>query len=211
MISKILSFYKDIVTIESFEDMPPSWQLVNPYAIHWDRFEFFIKKYYKTGSKRDLIIALNPGRKGCNKTGIALTDENVLCTKLGYPSNNQKPEVERTATRIWSIIEKLHPNLNTFFSKFFMTNIFPFGIVEDGKNVDFSKIIKIQSIKNFSKAFISKSIDIFDPEKIICIGRKSEEFMYSHFSDQRLRLTYLHHPARTFGEKEKMTYLMYLK
>jgi hypothetical protein len=209
MTSKILSFYKELQEIKSFDGMPSNWKLVNPYIQHWKRFEFFIKKYYQDQNKRDLIIALNPGRKGCNKTGIALTDENVLFSKLKLPYNNSNPEVERTATKIYSIIEEVHPHLNTFFSRFFMTNIFPFGVVADGKNVIFSKIIKIPSIMNFSKNFISKSIDIFNPEKIICVGRGSEKFICKHFPNQKP--IYLHHPAYTFPEKEKMKYREYLK
>ena len=209
MTSKILSFYKELLEIRSFDGLPSNWQLVNPYLQHWDRFEFFIKKYYDNGEPRDLIIALNPGRYGCNKTGIALTDENVLFTKLGFPHKSHKPEVEGTATKIYSIIEELHPNFETFFSKFFMTNIFPFGVVAYGKNVLFNKIIQIPSIKKYSKDFVSKSIEIFNPNRIICIGRGSEKFMLKNFPD--LDRIYLHHPAYTFPEKEKEKYRDHLK
>jgi hypothetical protein len=209
MNSRILAFYKKLRNVISFQGMPPNWQLINPYFRHWERFEFFINEYYQDGNKRDLIIALNPGRKGCNKTGIALTDENVLFSKLKYPTKNSNPEVERTATKIYSIIEELHPSFYTFFSKFFMTNIFPFGVVANGRNVVFHKIINIPSIKKFSKEFISESIEIFNPDRIICIGRGSEKFILEHFPDQKP--IYLRHPAYTFPEKERMKYREYLK
>jgi len=209
MDSRILSFYKDLAKVKLFEDMPPEWQLVNPYINHGDKFEFFIRKYYQDKNKRDLIIALNPGRHGCNKTGIALTDENILFTKMGYPNNGSKPEVERTATKIYSIIGGLHPHLDTFFSRFFMTNIFPFGVVADGKNVVFNKIIKIPSINNFSQTFVSKSIELFNPERILCVGRGSERFIRKHFPNYNIG--YLHHPAYTFPEKEKEKYRVSLK
>lgn len=189
--------------------MPSTWQLVNPYIEHWDKFEFFIKKYYCDKNRRDLIIALNPGRKGCNKTGIALTDENVLFTKLKYPNHNSKPEVERTATRIYTLIEEVHPNINTFFSKFFMTNIFPFGVVSDGKNVVFNKIIKIPTINEFCEKFISDSIKIFNPKRIFCVGKYSKKFIQKHFLNQKP--VYLYHPAYRFPEKEKEKYRKYLK
>ena len=209
MTSRILSFYKELLEIKSFQDIPSNWQLVNPYLEHWDRFEFFIKKYYQDESRRNLIIALNPGRKGCNKTGIALTDENVLFTKLKYPNNNSKPEVERTATRIYSIIEELHPKYDTFFARFFMTNIFPFGVVSDGKNVLFDKIIKVPSIINFCKRFITSSIDIFNPQIIFCVGRESEKFMHNHFPNRKV--IYLYHPSHKFPEEEKKKYRENLK
>lgn len=209
MASRVLSFYKELREIKSFQDMPSTWQLVNPYLEHWDRFEFFINKYYQDENRRDLIIALNPGRYGCNKTGIALTDENVLFTKLNYTHHKSKLEIEGTATKIYSIIEELYPNFNTFFSRFFMTNIFPFGVIADGKNVVFNKIIRVQSINNFCKSFITKSIDIFKPKKIFCIGRGSEKFIHKHFPNHNP--IYLHHPAYTFPEKEKEKYRVNLK
>ncbi len=209
MMSRVLSFYKKSLQNKSFQDMHSTWQLVNPSIEHWNRFKFFITKYYYDENRRDLIIALNPGRKGCNKTGIALTDENVLFTKLKYPNHNSKPEVERTATRIYSIIEEVHPNINTFFSKFFMMNIFPFGVVTDGKNVVFNKIIKIPKIEEFSKDFVAKSIEIFNPERIFCVGRGSKNFIQNHFSDKNP--VYLYHPAYRFPDKEKEKYRKYLK
>ena len=90
-----------------------------------------------------------------------------------------------------------------------MTNIFPFGVVADGKNVVFNKIIKIPSIKKFSKDFVSKSIAIFNPDRIVCIGRGSEKFMLKNFPDRNQ--IYLHHPAYTFPEKEKDKYRHHLK
>lgn len=204
MSSEILSFYKGLLKIKEFQGMPSNWQLVNPYIKHQDKFEFFIKKYYQDRNSRDLIIALNPGRYGCNNTGIALTDENVLFTKLNCPNKKESPEKEGTATKIYSIIEELHPNFNTFFSKFFMTNIFPFGVVADGKNVVFNKIMQVPSIKKFSRNFISKSIELFKPKRIFCMGRGSESFIQKHFPETSP--VYLHHPAYTFPEKEKNKY-----
>lgn len=209
MAKEILTFYRELLEIKSFEGMPSNWELINPYLAYYDRFEFIIKKYYSDSNNRDLIIALNPGRFGCNKTGLALTDENILSNKLEYPYSIPNPATEKTATRIYSIIEDLYSTYNAFFAKFFMTNIFPFGIVNNSTNVNFKQLISIGSINEFSRNFIRRSISIFHPEKVICIGRGSEEFMKEHFP--RFNVIYLRHPARTFQEKDKERYREYFK
>ncbi len=209
MEDKILDFYKKLSEIDSFERMPSKWKLINPYKNHWNRFEFFIKKYYSHSGQRNLIIALNPGRFGCNKTGIALTDEHILSSKMSYPEEIASPITEKTATRIYSVITQQFPDLQQFFSNFFMTNIFPFGIVEKNKNVSFRELIKLPSIESFSKQFISESIKLFHPQRLICIGRGSEKFIHDNFPD--IEKTYLHHPARTFPDKEKEKYKIVIK
>jgi len=209
MKSKILSLYRQLVEINSFDNMPSSWRLVNPYQNYWARFEFFINKYYCDNHSCNLIIALNPGRYGCNKTGIALTDENVLATKLNYPGSIPTVMKERTATAIYNIIDELHPDLHTFFSVFYMTNVFPFGVVKNGKNVEFKDIIRIPSIQMFCRQFIYNTIEIFRPEKIICIGRGSEKFMNNHFPSSNP--VYLHHPSRGLPEQAKEDYCLHLR
>jgi len=202
----ILSFYESLAKIDHFEGLPADWTLVNPYREHWDRFSFFIKKYYAHGDSRDLIIALNPGRFGCNQTGITMTDERILKTKLGFPGSISKPIGENTATRIYGVIEEVeHGDFARFFSKYFMTNVFPFGIVTaKGTNALFSELIKIPSIKTFSIDFVKQSIALFKPKRLICIGKGSENFIKEHFPGTNS--VYLHHPARTFPENKKQEY-----
>ena len=190
-----------------FDGFPKDWTLVNPYQDYWDRFEFFVKKYYQDSFPKDLIIALNPGRKGCNKTGIALTDEKILKTKLNYLELIPEPEEENTAQRVYQIIEEVFPkDIHKFFSCYFLTNVFPFGVISQSKNnrtknVDFCELIEIKSINDFSKDFIKKSIEVFNPRRILCVGKKSKDFIDKNFPQYVTK--YLWHPSRKFPESEK--------
>ena len=194
-----------------FDKFLEDWKLVNPYNDDeiWDRFKWFVETYYKSNqSQRNLIIALNPGRKGCSKTGIALTDEDILKNKLGYPGQILKPEREpNTAQRVYVVIEDVfHGDFHKFFSCYFLTNVFPFGVISQSKNnrtnnVTFRDLIKIKSINDFSKDFIKKSIEVFNPKRILCVGEKSKDFIDKNFPQYVTK--YLWHPSRKFPESEK--------
>lgn len=214
---KILEFYstklrgKSILKEKIIRDFDGlDWKLVNPYNDDeiWDRFKWFVETYYKSDqSQRNLIIALNPGRKGCSKTGIALTDEDILKNKLGYPGQILKPEREpNTAQRVYVVIEDVfHGDFHKFFSCYFLTNVFPFGVEDNqGNNMnDFLKLIKLPSVNGFSNGFIADSINLFEPERILCIGKESEKFITKNFPDKRH--VPLPHPSdrRGFPEDKK--------
>lgn len=190
-----------------FDKFLEDWTLVNPYKDYWDRFEFFVKKYYQDSLPKDLIIALNPGRKGCNKTGIALTDEKILKTKLNYPELIPEPEEENTAQRVYQIIEEVFPgDICKFFSCYFLTNVFPFGVISQSKNnrtenVNFCELIKIKSINEYSRSFVKSSIKRFKPKRLLCVGKESKKFIAINFPDYDSQ--YLWHPSRKFPESEK--------
>ena len=202
---EILEFYSTLkeVNKDNFDGFPKDWELANPYKKYWNRFKFFVDNYYHDDSPRDLIIALNPGRKGCSRTGIALTDEKTLKTKLGCPESilnlkEERPEEENTAQRVYPIIEEVFSgDMDKFFSRYFLTNVFPFGITNKKRNnVNFKQLIKIESINDFSNKFISDSIKLFKLDKskrLLCVGRGSEDFIGKKF--KKFIPKYLPHPS----------------
>lgn len=207
---ELIKLYKSLSHIRNFIGLEPGWTLLNPYADNFDRFEFFTNRFYSDNKRRDIIFALNPGRLGCGKTGITLTDENILISRLGYPDNISKPDREKTATRIYSVIgEVFGGDFDAFFSKFFMSNIFPFGVVDEkGNNAAFDDIMKISAVSEFSFGFVRETLNIFHPERMLCVGLGSHKFITRNFPDYNP--VYLHHPARVFPEEKKKVYRKHL-
>lgn len=203
---ELINLYKPLAKINYFKGINGNWKILNPYADNFERFEFFVRKYYDDDKNRDIVLALNPGRFGCGKTGIALTDENILNMKFGFPNKIENPNKEKTATRIYSIIDDAFSgDFSRFFSMVFMSNIFPFGVVDkNGNNVVFDDLIKIKSIREFSLEFVKNTLELFKPEKVFCVGLRGYNFVLKNFPG--LKIQYLHHPARVFPEDKKEIY-----
>lgn len=202
----LIKLYKPLAEVNSFPGMDKNWRILNPYATNFEYFEFFANKYYADNNFRNIIFGLNPGRFGCGKTGITFTDEKILKSKLKYPRNISQPDKEKTATRIYSVVEETFGgDLDLFFSKYFMSNIFPFGAIDlNGNNVVFNDLMKVSSVRDFSLDFVENTLRLFNPRRVLCIGLGSHRFIVENFPN--IKVKYLHHPARVFPEEKKDIY-----
>lgn len=110
---------------------------MNPYES--DAVRFFIKKFYakfyKDDKKRIFMIGINPGRFGGGLTGIAFTDPVALRENCGI-ENNLGNRKELSSKFIYMVVEKFG-GAREFFSRAFLTALYPFAITKEGKNFNY--------------------------------------------------------------------------
>ena len=95
----------------------------------------FYTKFYNDENERLFIIGINPGRFGGGLTGIAFTDPVALRENCSI-ENNFGDRKELSSKFIYSVIGGFG-GAERFFSKIFLTALYPFAIVRDGKNYNY--------------------------------------------------------------------------
>jgi len=129
--------------IKYFTDLKPqefkfrSVELINPYknAHVKNVVKRFFNKFYNDNNKRVFVFGINPGRFGGGLTGISFTDPVALREHCGI-ENNLGDRKELSSKFIYTFIEKAG-GAQKFFSKVFLTALYPFAIIKDGKNYNY--------------------------------------------------------------------------
>jgi hypothetical protein len=153
--------------------------LVNPYKdkpVKESVVKFF-KKYFNDNKKRIYIFGINPGRFGGGLTGIAFTDPVALREKCKI-GNEPGKRKELSSKFIYDIIERFG-GVKNFYSKFFITALFPLAIVKDGKNYNYyddKNLLK--NLFPYLKESFGKQI-AFGAVKnaCICLGKRNYEYL----------------------------------
>jgi len=112
-------------------------ELLNPYERVKVKqiVEEFYKKFYNDENDRLFMIGINPGRFGGGLTGIAFTDPAALRERCGI-ENNFGDRKELSSKFIYTLIEGFG-GVDSFFSKVFLTALYPFAITNNGKNYNY--------------------------------------------------------------------------
>jgi len=112
-------------------------ELINPYEKDdvKEIVKNFYTKFYNDENERLFIIGINPGRFGGGLTGIAFTDPIALRENCGI-ENKFGYRKELSSKFIYSAIEKFD-GTKKIFSKVFLTALYPFAIIKNGKNYNY--------------------------------------------------------------------------
>jgi hypothetical protein len=153
-------------------------EIINPYGSDEVKsvVKKFFRKYYDDSNERIFIIGINPGRFGGGLTGISFTDPVALREHCGI-ENNLGNKKELSSKFIYSLANKFGGTEN-FFSKVFLTALYPFALTRDGKNFNYyddknvSKTLSKDIIKNI------KSQISFGARKdfAILLGKKNADY-----------------------------------
>jgi hypothetical protein len=112
-------------------------EILNPYrsADVLSAVKGFCKKFYDDDKERIFVFGINPGRFGGGLTGISFTDPVALreCCKI---ENNLGTRKELSSKFVYSVVEKFG-GAEKFFSSVFLTALYPFTIIKDGKNYNY--------------------------------------------------------------------------
>lgn len=153
-------------------------EIINPY--NSDEVKSVVKKffgkYYDDSNERIFIIGINPGRFGGGLTGISFTDPVALREHCGI-ENNLGNKKELSSKFIYSLVNKFG-GTEKFFSKVFLTALYPFALTKDGKNFNYyddknvSKILSEDIIKNieFQISFGARK------DFAILLGKKNADY-----------------------------------
>lgn len=154
-------------------------QTLNPYIIPevHETVRIFFRKYFNDYKKRIFIIGINPGRFGGGVTGIAFTDPVNLELKCGIPNSfDKRPEL--SSRFIYSVIER-YGGADRFFSKYFLTALYPLALLKKGKNYNYYDSHSLYSaLKDEIIASLINQVKFgADPEIAICLGKKNEKYL----------------------------------
>ncbi|MBI5661769.1 MAG: DUF4918 family protein [Ignavibacterium album] len=129
-------------------------ELLNPYSSKEVKeiVRKFFRKFYDDDNERIFIIGINPGRFGGGLTGISFTDPVALREQCGIENNlgNQK---ELSSKFIYSVAIRFG-GVEKFFSKVFLTALYPFALLKKGKNYNYyddkvlAEYLKSEIVKN---------------------------------------------------------------
>ncbi len=151
---KVLNFYKGL---EITNTLPNHVSVMNPYDsdITFSLVEKFFKKYYEDENKRTFIVGINPGRFGGGVTGVAFTDPVNLELKCGIKNDLDKKQ-ELSSQFVYKLIDEFG-GVEIFYSKFFISALYPLALIKDGKNYNYYdsqkiyKALKPQILKTFQQ------------------------------------------------------------
>jgi hypothetical protein len=132
-------------------------EVINPYEKD-DVKEFvkkFYTKFYNDQKERLFIIGINPGRFGGGLTGIAFTDPVALRENCKI-ENNFSNRKELSSKFVYAVAKKFG-GVEKFFSRVFLTALYPFAIIKDGKNYNYydekplAEALRPEIVKNIER------------------------------------------------------------
>lgn len=173
---KAIYFYKNI---ELPVKLASGVSLMNPYE-NYDTQKFvkkFFQKFYSDNNTRTFIVGINPGRFGGGVTGIGFTDPINLEEKCGIKNNlNKKPEL--SSRFVYKLIDEFG-GTEKFYSKFFISALFPLALIKDGKNYNYYDSKKVyKALKPLILKTFKQQIYFGANEKyVISFGKKNSEFL----------------------------------
>jgi hypothetical protein len=95
----------------------------------------FLNKYYNDSKPRNLLLGINPGRYGAGVTGVNFTAPKQLTEDLSI-SHSFKMQSELSAEFIYRMIDA-YGGPEAFYSHHFISSVCPFGLVKDGRNINY--------------------------------------------------------------------------
>ncbi|MDH3268848.1 MAG: DUF4918 family protein [Ignavibacteria bacterium] len=153
-------------------------ELINPHETDdvKDVVKKFYSKFYGDEKERLFIVGINPGRFGGGLTGIAFTDPVALREHCRI-ENNLGSRKELSSKFVYTVVDRFG-GAEEFFSKVFLTALYPFAIIKNGKNYNYydDKLLReklkseiIQTLKSQIK--FGARVD-----KVILLGKKNAEY-----------------------------------
>ncbi len=184
--------------LKSPTKLPLEIQILNPYEkseVNTAVKEFF-QKFYNDEHKRVYILGINPGRFGGGLTCISFTDPVALRKYCGIENELGNKE-ELSSKFIYKVINQ-YGGIKNFFSKFFLSAIYPLALIKDGKNYNYYDDEKLFSLL---KPYLIKSLkDQFefgaDKRAAICLGKQNAVYLKILNDELKLfdRIEILDHP-----------------
>ncbi len=133
-------------------------------------FRLFLEKYYSDNLPRTLILGINPGRFGAGITNVAFTDPVHLERECGIANRFPKRE-ELSAQFVYKVVAAFG-GTETFYRKFFINSVLPFGFVKEGKNYNYYDDRHLQEATTpFAIYHINEMLNIgLNREVCFCLG-----------------------------------------
>ncbi|MGB5287219.1 MAG: uracil-DNA glycosylase family protein [Ignavibacteriaceae bacterium] len=182
-------------------------EIINPYERDdvKEIVKKFYSKFYNDSNKRIFVIGINPGRFGGGLTGIAFTAPVTLRELCGI-ENNFGSRKELSSKFIYTVVDQLG-GVKKFFSRVFLTALYPFAIIKDGKNYNY---YDDKSLANTLKDGIVKTIKSqieFGANRnfAVLLGKKNADYFFHINEKQKFfeKIFILEHPRYIMQYKLK--------
>jgi Uracil DNA glycosylase superfamily len=178
--------------------LPEKIKIINPYknkTVREITYKFF-KKFFNDKNERLFIFGINPGRFGGGMTGINFTDPAALKEFCGIENNLEKRR-ELSSQFVYEFINTFG-GPEKFYSKFFISAIYPLAILKEGKNYNFYDDKKIYSyLKPLIISYIKEQIK-FGAKKELAVSLGKKNFLYLKEINDEIkffkRVEFLEHP-----------------
>ncbi len=178
-------------TLSPPKNLPDKIDVINPYAdnnVH-KLVSCFFSKFYNDKEERMFVIGINPGRFGGGLTGISFTDPVALRESCGI-ENDLGTRKELSSIFVYKVIKRFG-GVENFFSKLFLTALYPLAITKDGKNYNYYDEKNLfESLKGEIVNSISAQIDFgAKKDRAIVLGKKNAKYFvpinkeYNFFKD----------------------------
>ena len=187
--------------------LPAGISVINPYESNRVKtiVKEFFTKYYNDNDERLFVIGINPGRFGGGLTGISFTDPVALRERCKI-ENDLGTRKELSSTFIYRIIERFG-GVEKFFSKAFLTALYPLAIIKDGKNYNYYDgkrlfiLLREEIINSFSKQIGLGA----RRDKAVILGKKNAQFFMSMNKEHKFfdNVIVLDHPRYIMQYKLK--------
>ena len=193
--------------LASQNNLPPGVQILNPYkkAEVTNAVKEFFQKFYNDEQKRIYILGINPGRFGGGLTGIAFTDPVTLKKHCGI-DNSLGLKEELSSKFIYEVIAQFG-GVKEFFSKFFLSAIYPLALIKDGKNYNYYDDKKLFSFLKPQLIVSLKEQIKFgtDRKVVVCLGKKNAEYLKVLNDELKLfsKIEVLDHPRFVMQYRKK--------
>ncbi|GAB3887147.1 uracil-DNA glycosylase family protein [Spirosoma agri] len=188
-------------------NLPPEVGVMNPYQtpdVQRIVGEFYTRFYTDT-TPRIFVLGINPGRFGAGVTGISFTTPQNLRRYCGI-ENDLRDTPELSSRFIYQVVDAFG-GAAEFYSRFFLTSLFPLALTKAGKNYNFYD--DRQTTETLWPA-ITETVRTqtgfgYDRRVAVCLGRKNETYL-RRLNDQQGffdRIVTLDHPRYILQYKSK--------
>lgn len=172
---KAINYFCNITAPKSFKD---GVEIINPYGSVEVKtiVDKFYSKFFHDNNNRLFVMGINPGRFGGGLTGIAFTDPVALKENCGI-ENNLSGRKELSSRFIYEMI-KSFGGVELFYSRIFLSALYPLALIKEGKNFNFYDDKKtFELLRPEIMKSIQSQIEFgAHRNRVVILGKKNADF-----------------------------------
>jgi single-strand selective monofunctional uracil DNA glycosylase len=173
----------------------PVAYVYNPLAYARGLHEQYLTRY-GTGTRRVLLLGMNPGPFGMAQTGVPFGEVSIVRDWLGISGAVERPAREHpkrpiqgldcprsevSGARLWGWARQRFETPERFFAKFFVVNYCPLVFMEEsGRNVTPDKLASSEREPLFSACdrALRQIADVLEPRHVVGVGAFAEKRLH---------------------------------
>eukprot|EP00752_Nemacystus_decipiens_P016900 g15129.t1 len=190
----------------------PVTHVYNPMHYAWPMHKAFIERY-GGGTKRVLMLGMNPGPWGMAQTGLPFGEIAAVKDYLGIEAAIGKPKQEHpkrpveglscersevSGRRLWGLMAERYPDPVGFFAEHMVVNYCPLVFMaESGKNITPDKLpaAEREPLEKACDTHLRGLVEVWRPEWIVGVGAFAEKCAKRALAGMDLNFGRILHPS----------------